>query len=146
MFISNVAREMGYDEDAISEIEMCVDQACANVIDHAYSEGDNDEIDPETSQFLGSAIVGIEISIQADSLTISILDNGVGSCGNFKSGVSDLDEYQDRERPRGLGLYIIKKLMDRVTIEFPENAGTRLTMTKLWSAMLVTTAPPEKHI
>lgn len=123
LFISSVARQMGYSDEAVSEIEMCVDEACANVIDHAYAGTPCED--------LARAEVGIELQIRPGSLTVSILDSGVGQRGNFASGVKDIDEYSRRERPRGLGLYIINKLMDAVDIEFPEGRGTRLTMTKL---------------
>jgi serine/threonine-protein kinase RsbW len=125
LFITSVAQQMGFGEQAISEIEMCVDEACANVMDHAYQGSDPDDRLKE---------VGIELKIGPDGLTVSILDRGVGQGGNFASGVNDLEEYKLRERPRGLGLYIINKLMDSVDIEFPETRGTRLTMTKLLTA------------
>jgi anti-sigma regulatory factor (Ser/Thr protein kinase) len=94
-------------------------------MDHAYQGSDPDDRLKE---------VGIELKIGPDGLTVSILDRGVGQGGNFASGVNDLEEYKLRERPRGLGLYIINKLMDSVDIEFPETRGTRLTMTKLLTA------------
>jgi len=125
LLISGVAREMGYTEDMIGEIEMCVDEACANVIDHAYATRDN--ADPSTA----TTAVGIELNLRPEGLTISIVDNGVGPRGNFRSSVTNLEEYCQRERPRGLGLYIINKLMDNVSLEFPNGRGTRLTMTKL---------------
>ena len=35
-FVSNVARTLGFGEKQVGEIEICVDEACANAIEHAY--------------------------------------------------------------------------------------------------------------
>jgi serine/threonine-protein kinase RsbW len=129
LFVRGVAREMGFDDEVASEIELCVDEACANVIDHAYPHGAPPSSEGEKS------VVGVEVRILSDALTISIADNGVGRASQFESSVANLAEYQGRDdpdggRPRGLGLYIINKLMDEVSVEFPNEYGTRLTMTK----------------
>jgi serine/threonine-protein kinase RsbW len=123
LFISDVARQMGFEEDAVSEIELCVDEACANVIDHAY----------DASGGAAAERPGVEVilGIGADRLTVTVTDHGVGRAGRFESGTTDLAEYETREKPRGLGLYIINKLMDNVNLEFPADRGTRLTMTKI---------------
>jgi len=133
MFISDVARRMGFGEEAVGEIELCVDEACANVIEHAYKDlGDCDEARPtHLENTEGFPSVGIKISIAQHSLTITVSDKGKGAQGQFERGAQNLDDYVDRERHRGLGLFIIRKLMDDVNVDFPSDCGTRLTMTKL---------------
>jgi anti-sigma regulatory factor (Ser/Thr protein kinase) len=103
------------------------------VIDHAYHGlGESDEHRPtRLSNDADFPHVGVLISIAPDSLTITVSDRGRGSTGKFDSSAANLDEYSSRERPRGLGLFIIRKLMDDVRVDFPEPSGTRLVMTKL---------------
>lgn len=142
LFISDVARHMGFEEDAVSEIELCVDEACANVIDHAYDGAEADEEAKESARD-----VELQVGIGPDRLIVTVTDHGVGREGGFETGTNDLDEYQTRgdARPRGLGLYIINKLMDNVDLDFPGNSGTRLKMTKIMpgAAAAAPSAPEE---
>jgi len=126
-FICNIAQEMGFKEDEIAKIEISVDEACSNVICHAYDcakeKGNvNTKQNPEPFK--------LKIILKADGnhIRISISDFGIGDKRGPHHGVSDLDEYLDQGH--GLGTYIISQFMDKVEVHYPKQAGTTVTMVK----------------
>jgi len=116
--IVGVAQDSGFDEEHVEQIEMAVDEACANVVKHAYSDRTH-----QTPKLL------MRIVISRDSLKITVTDKGVG-LANMPIGASSVKEYLDRGAQGGLGLYIIRNFMDEVEYDSPPQAGTTLHMTK----------------
>ena len=92
---SGIANKVGFSMDDIEDIKVAVSEACTNAIKHS-----NDEI------------FNITYSILENGLTIEIKDNGQGY------DVDSIDT-PDLSNPKenGLGLFIIKTLMDEVSIE-----------------------------
>jgi anti-sigma regulatory factor (Ser/Thr protein kinase) len=112
-----LARRSGFPDAAASKIVLAVDEALANVMKHGYGQ----RIDGPISiswQF----VKGVS---PAGSVRITIEDEGkqVDPC-QIKS--RDLDDI----RPGGLGVHIIKEIMDSVTYERRDSLGMRLTMIK----------------
>jgi serine/threonine-protein kinase RsbW len=132
-FISNVAFEMGFDTEEVSKIEISVDEACANVIDHAYEELRDTPSDQRPSRLEGDdphPVMCVKISIQNVGLTIQVSDRGQAKPDAYAKKEFSFDEYAAADRPRGLGIHIIKNFMDEVDVQFPEGKGTTLIMTK----------------
>lgn len=115
-FYSAAAMEAGFDEDSSYAILMAVDEACANIIDHAYG-GENK----------GEIICSYEIT--PDQLEIVLQDHGRAF---NPAEIHDPDLISNLEnRPEGgLGLYFMRKLMDSVMFSFDPEQGNLLTMTK----------------
>lgn len=137
-FATCMASEVGFDDDATSQIEMAVDEACANVMRHAYKHlGISSDLPPEKLEGELEKLEGCVLRLQAilgiDYLTISIIDHGIG-LNRMPAGVKDMQEYQDRGGSGGLGIYIIKNFMDEVQVDSPGGTGTILTMTKYLQA------------
>ena len=107
---SFVANQMGFDIETIEDIKLAVGEACNNAILHSGSD--------ETYK--------LEFIKQNDNLTIEIIDHGKGfSIEKYKKpNAEDLQE-------NGLGLFIIKSLMDEVEIETSEGNGTKIIMSKI---------------
>src|ERR1043166_8618562 len=72
-FVCSVARHMGFSDQQVGEIEICVDEACANAVEHAYPSSFQKEF-PGADHDLR-----IEISYLGDELTVRITDHGRGS-------------------------------------------------------------------
>ncbi|MFH0793324.1 MAG: ATP-binding protein [bacterium] len=119
LFIASVAREIGFHEEDVHKIEISVDEACANVVCHAY-EG-------KTDTMFG---ICLKVHVGENYLRISIIDSGVGREGFTQKGVTDLQEYCNQRPHRGLGTYIINKFMDEVEYTFPPQRGTCVSMIK----------------
>lgn len=124
--VSGVSRRLGFAEEACSQIALAVDEALANVIRHGYSKESNKPIwislfptpCPGMSGPMGD-------SCQCQSLKIVIEDEARQvDPAVIKS--RDLEEI----RPGGLGVHIIRTVMDHVQYEKRESTGMRLTMIK----------------
>jgi serine/threonine-protein kinase RsbW len=99
-FVSSVASEVNIPKDVVENIILAVDEACTNIIKHAYKFSPDGEI-----------IVKIKTS--KSKFEIKILDYGI----NFepeKVPEPDLQKYYRQRRVGGLGIYLMKTLMDEV--------------------------------
>ena len=105
---SGIANKIGFSIDDIEDIKVAVSEACTNAIKHSYDKS-----------------VNIIYTILENGLDIEIRDNGKGY--DVKS-IDEPDLTQPREN--GLGIFIIKTLMDDVNIESKDNEGTIIKMTK----------------
>jgi len=99
-FIKSAADQSGFSEDTVGKIILAVDEACTNIIKHAYKSS------PE-----GNII--IKIKFNDPKFSISITDEGSHFDPN-KVPEPNLREYYKEKRVGGLGVFLIKKLMDEV--------------------------------
>lgn len=114
MIVATVADKAGFNADDVSKIELAVDEACANVIKHAYSKDPQQPID-------------LVIEIDYKKIAIIVTDHGKGF--DFtRIPKADVKEYLAEMRVGGLGIYLMKALMDEV--EFNSQPGTK-TQVKL---------------
>jgi len=113
---TETAQAAGIDDQALYHIQLAVDEACANVVSHAY-EG----MEP------GEMEISCELDEQA--LTIRVRDWGPG----FEPDEipdPDVEAPLEERTPGGLGLFLIKKVMDQVHYACDPEQGNTLTMTK----------------
>lgn len=99
-FVSTAAREFGFSDEEVSKIALAIDEACTNIIKHAYS------FDP--GQHIG-------ITVRGGSGTFEVLITDHGRQFNPSSVPSpDMKEYLTHFRKGGLGVYLMRSLMDKV--------------------------------
>ena len=128
-FITSLGQQMGFDETQIGEIEMAVDEACANVIRHAYKhlgfspDTTPGATPPEDCQLL------LRLAMGSGMLRIQVIDNGIGN-HRTQPGADNVEQYLERGARGGLGNVIIKNFMDEVQYDYPSESGTVLTMVK----------------
>jgi len=99
-FVSAGALEIGIPLKIVENIILAVDEACTNIIKHAY------KYFPE-----GEIIVKLKFS--REKFTVIIIDHGVP----FEPETipdPDLQTYYRQHRVGGLGMYLMKSLMDEV--------------------------------
>ena len=115
-FAAQAARDAGMDDSAIYAVELSMDEACTNVIEHAYDGMEGGEI---------------ECTCDSDDkiLTIIIHDHGK-SFNPATIALPNLDAALDSRPVGGLGVFLMKKLMDEVRFESLGEAGNVLTMIK----------------
>ena len=99
-FISSNANEAGLTTNDIDDIILAVDEACTNIIKHAYQSLPNGEII-------------IEIDYNSKKFTIKLIDHG-NSFDPETIPLPDLQKYLKQRKVGGLGLYLMKTLMDDV--------------------------------
>jgi serine/threonine-protein kinase RsbW len=99
-FISDNANKAGLGTDDIDDIILAVDEACTNIIKHAYKSVPDGEII-------------IEINYNSRKFTIKLIDHG-NSFDPESVPVPDLQKYLRQRKVGGLGLYLMRTLMDDV--------------------------------
>jgi serine/threonine-protein kinase RsbW len=99
-FTKTSALECGFSEDAIGKIILAVDEACTNIIKHAYKSSAEGEI-------------SISAVYSGNKFTIAITDHG-NHFDPAKVPEPDLKEYYKQKRVGGLGMFLMKRLMDEV--------------------------------
>jgi serine/threonine-protein kinase RsbW len=115
-FVTRAAEATGLDARAVYAVQLAVDEACANIIEHAY--GDE-----------GGGDIECTCMVNENGLTVILRDYG----RPFNpTSVPEPDLYTSLEdrKIRGLGLYFIRQLMDQVRFEFTADSGNVLTMIK----------------
>lgn len=115
-FISEAARASGLNESQLYDVQMAVDEACANVIQHAYHGR-------------GDGTIDIVCERQGRAFAVTIQDYG----DRFDPKKIIPPKTRDplsRRNIGGLGLFFMRKLMDRVDFDFSSKRGNRLTMVK----------------
>lgn len=113
--VAEIAREGGFSEKNIYSLQLAADEAASNIIEHAYED-------------IPNAMLFITCDMHGDQIIITMRDTGKSfNLSNVKEPniKADLSERQIG----GLGVYLMRKLMDSVTYE-SSKAGNLLTMTK----------------
>lgn len=114
--VARAAEAARLDERGVYEVQLAVDEACSNIIEHAYG---------------GEGCGDIEISwrINSDGLTVRLRDYGRPFDPTAVRRLDTEASLEDRSE-RGLGLYLMRQLMDEVRFEFTLDSGNVLTMVK----------------
>ncbi len=124
MMVGLIAEALGFAETETLQLELSVDEACANSI-AAMQENGVEETVPG---------VRVEIAIEERCLQIAIIDRGRNFSEHFERALP-FHEGTDRTRKRGYGLQIIKTLMDEVQYIHEAGIGNKLVLTKYRSGV-----------
>jgi serine/threonine-protein kinase RsbW len=115
-FIGETGRDAGFDQDMIFHVQMAVDEACSNVIEHAYQGEDKGDIT-------------LTCRCNQKEWVISIYDKG-RSFNPDSVPEPDLNANLEEIKTGGLGLYFMRQLMDEVEFTFDAKKGNELRMVK----------------
>ncbi len=99
-FVNELALRFGFGDKEVSEITLAVDEACTNVIKHAYK---------------GRPDAEFEVKILATGTAFQIVVRDWGA--SFRPEEVPLPNIRDKYRKHkagGLGIFLMKKLMDTV--------------------------------
>ncbi len=112
--VGSIAQRIGFSEFQCGQISLAVDEALCNVITHGYDRRDDGKLwlnlwPLDTPP--GIKVIIEDLARQVDPGSIQ---------------PRDLDDI----RPGGLGVHIIREIMDEVTYERRRERGMRLTMIK----------------
>ncbi len=115
-FVTHLALEVGFGEQALYEIQVAVDEACANIVHHAY--GDVAQGD-------------MELACKTDDgmFVIYVRDWGRSF---VPEEIADPDVHAplDERSLGGLGLFLIRQFMDELSFSFDLEQGNKLVMSK----------------
>lgn len=99
-FVVRHGRQAKISEDVIHAMRIAVDEACANIIEHAY-EGRSDEV------------VNIIVTIKPDCFVVSLRDQGI-PFNRMAYRKPDIVKLTQLRASGGLGVQMIRNLMDQV--------------------------------
>jgi serine/threonine-protein kinase RsbW len=118
--LSGLLRERGYSEDAVADLKLALTEACSNSVRHAYDHDDGQ--------------VHLHFTVHDDRVTIEILDEGSG----FHEDDVDCPECQGmpeiKVRDGGMGISIIRAVVDGFDLRQRDGGGTVLVLTKMRDA------------
>ncbi|HEB30306.1 hypothetical protein LCGC14_2301490 [marine sediment metagenome] len=116
VFISKKAKELGVDETDITKIEISCDEWSANVIEHGLGDKMNK---------------GFSIECRSNGNKFIIIYEHEGEKFNpIEKQVVNVDNHFSEMKERGLGIYIMREMMDEIHYEYCDDKINRLTMVK----------------
>ena len=106
---SGIASKMGFTMEDIEDLKVAISEACTNAIKHS-----------KQNEF------EVKFFVNESRLDVEVIDNGIGY------DISSIAE-PDLKNPKtsGLGLFIIKSLMDEVEVRSCADCGTVVRFSKL---------------
>ena len=113
-FVATSMKQLGIEEGTY-QVQLAVDEACSNIIKYAYSDWEG--------------IISIACELQDNEFVITIGDKGSPFDPNSVPP-PDMETDWDERSIGGLGIYMMRKLMDEVSYSYDTEKGNRLTMRK----------------
>ena len=115
-FVLKIAAKAGFKEETQEQIALAVDEACTNVIKHAHHHD-------------ARRLMDIQIQTDTNKMKIIITDKGHGF-DITKLKDPNVKQFIKESRHGGLGIYLIKTLMDEVDYDFKPGVKNQVQLTK----------------
>jgi anti-sigma regulatory factor (Ser/Thr protein kinase) len=114
-FVASIGTDLGLDADVIYDLQLAVDEACANVINHGY----------------GGQAGRIDVTVEPveEGVQVVVRDWG-GAFDPHGVPIPDVEAPLEERRLGGLGLFLMRKVMDDVSFAFNAEGGNVLKMVK----------------
>jgi serine/threonine-protein kinase RsbW len=115
-FVKSIGTQSGMGDMDVARLELAVDEACANVMEHAYDLDSTKE-------------VSIRAIVDDNSVQIEVTDTGKGF---DPAAVKELklEELVSAKRTGGLGMRLMQSFMDEVHYEMKPGVKNELKMVK----------------
>lgn len=115
-FVTECATNAGLDESEVYAVQLAVDEASTNIIEHGYGGECPSRID-------------VTCEILEDGLKVTLYDDAQPF---DPTAVPEPETNVPLEelKPRGLGIYLMRKMMDEVKYQPTPDQGNTLTMIK----------------
>jgi serine/threonine-protein kinase RsbW len=114
-FVGEAAEAAGFGESGVFHCQMAVDEACTNVIEHAYGGEDVGDIQ-------------ITCTVEPGTCQVEVFDRGKPFIPEEIPEPS-MQATIENLKPGGIGLHLMRQVMDTVEFSFTD-AGNRLLMIK----------------
>jgi serine/threonine-protein kinase RsbW len=115
-FITDKANEASINAADLIKIEISCDEWCANIIEYGIKNNDKKGFT-------------IQCKCIADKFIV-IYEHQGAKFNPINRGVVDLNKHFTEMKERGLGLYIMREMMDEIHYEYVDNKLNRLTLVK----------------
>ncbi len=114
--VQNAVAQWAPDSHLVAKITLAVDEAVANVIEHAYSETEPGD-------------VRVRISADEEKFVVAVVDTGREFDPN-RVEMPDLKEHIRQGKRNGLGIFLMRQIMDEIKYTFVHGMRNELTMIK----------------
>src|SRR4030095_14437646 len=114
-FVGEIARQGGFSDKDVYNIQLATDEAASNMIEHSYEN-------------IPDGVIDLSCGMEGDHIRIVLIDYGepfdpsVIPLPDLKADLSD-------RKIGGLGIFLMRKLMDDVHYEPQADKSNVLTMT-----------------
>jgi len=115
-FVTSIGEQAGFTPLEVGQLELAVDEACANVMEHAYGRDLTKE-------------VSVRATLDEDRVEIDVIDTGQYFDPAAVEQV-ELDKLISNRKSGGLGMRLMKTLMDEVHYEIIPGKKNELRMIK----------------
>jgi anti-sigma regulatory factor (Ser/Thr protein kinase) len=115
-FVGDIARSGGFSDKDVYNIQLATDEAASNIIEHAYEK-------------ISDGILELSCGMQDDAIKITLIDRGE-SFDPSEVPLPDLKADLSDRKIGGLGIFLMRKLMDEVHYEPKPDKSNVLTMIK----------------
>jgi serine/threonine-protein kinase RsbW len=115
-YVGNIAREGGFNDKDVYNIQLATDEAASNIIEHAYEN-------------ITDGVLELSCGVQGNTIKIILTDHGE-SFDPSEIPLPDLQADLADRKIGGLGIFLMRKLMDEVHYESNANKSNTLTMIK----------------
>lgn len=110
-FVTGVLRNYSLSEIEINQMVLAVDEVCSNLIIHSHHCNADDAIE-------------LSIRNQAGGVTFEIIDRAATYFDLNSYKEPEIEELVTKGYKGGMGLRLVKKLMDRVEVEYHDSQST----------------------
>ncbi len=121
--VGDLALKVGFPDEEVAKIEMAVDEACSNVVKHAYKAKKQwrwNHRDP-----------GIRLDVRAEDSRLIIEINDHGQRFDFSNyNPAGIEDRIKEMKPHGYGVFIMRKFMDEVQYSSSDATGNTLRLVK----------------
>jgi serine/threonine-protein kinase RsbW len=115
-FVGKIGERAGMSPGDLLKLELAVDEACANVIEHAYGSDDTCE-------------VTVKATLDSEQVEITIEDTGRGFDPSTVAEIN-LEQLVLKRSTGGLGMRLIRSFMDEVQYQIVNGEKNELRMVK----------------
>ncbi len=115
--VTRLAHAAGLTDNQVDQVEIAVDEACSNVIEHAYHS------------LLPKPPLHIEIKAGKEQFVVDVID--CGQTFDYDAFMSPkIPEHWYEGNERGVGIYLIRRCMDEVLYDILPDARNRMRLVK----------------
>jgi len=119
-FIERFCRHTAIKDDARFDLKLAVDEACTNIITYGF-----ENIEP--------GFIKMTLHQYTDRIVVTIIDNG-RRFDPEEVSTPDIDAHWKHRNIGGLGLFLIKELVDEMRYQGNSEKGNRMVLTKRLSS------------
>jgi len=113
-FVTKAGRKHNFPANVVNAFKLCIDEAATNIIKHAYRDWDG--------------MITMRVIVKKNSMTVVLVDQGK-YFDPSRVDDPDLKRYVEIGKKGGLGIFIMRKLLDEIDYHHTED-GNELRLTK----------------